>query len=838
MPFTELECNKKEALLLNDGWTKTNKIDYNKKLVQPQYETKELACVKNNRYFYKLKSSPTKKYKCTGGNCVPDLNGTYTTSNCDGKCKGSTPNPPQKTKCKSGNSTTGFKNQAEGDDFRAFIHRFYPEVANKYDLWISWKRYDNCTIRDVFYLQNPKDEFKRSYGAIYKLWLQNPSSNPDNVNTPSQNNPESQKKVFETLIENGQITSNGIFAKFEGKTVYITKNDKDVITKYDPTKDVTYYTLTKDELTIEKLDDKNYVYFVHFPLDGDTGQLGQLVKQKDFKGEKLTILVNPNWKWSPKKKIESVTFYESITRNLKRALKKKLQEQVYSFTAPTLTNQQSSVNYSFQNPQGQTMNSLFNYNLNQTTQNLSQTDIQKIDKLKQEAIEILEDLRSIAPDEDKKQIDDAIALLKSIDSSQVCTPDNQQKVILGKQQLEQMYAKLTAFQRGIVGKKVERLIQIMDEVIQICKNQTQTNQQTTNQQTTNQQTTNQQTTNQQTTNQQTTGQVSELDQLRIQFGFVSEDGKPVSAKNRIIDMDKVPNYGINGQGSLQNAINNGARSDYFHIYNKLIKLEFDPTEQEAHLLKYPSKTETEVYDEPKYKTQTIDVTNTPGGQGEMQDNSTNQTQQTSQVQIGSVKKTRDVVKGGDEITENNFSGLSPLTDDDSKINYRETNFGFYLGNKSALKIFVLKGSESSISSGGCTCEWDEVRAIEELEKYIVEALTSDGGRYQGNKWKKFCSCYLKGRYDNFVNGTLKIDLSDLATRYDLSHEEFGRAAGKRLSWKEIKELIQTGTTGNLSLKSRDYRDLDFGNLNCPCERSGTMNESKITKLKRRILQNL
>ncbi len=85
---------------------------------------------------------------------------------------------------------------------------------------------------------------------------------------------------------------------------------------------------------------------------------------------------------------------------------------------------------------------------------------------------------------------------------------------------------------------------------------------------------------------------------------------------------------------------------------------------------------------------------------------------------------------------------------------------------------------------------------------------------------------------------MKIDLSDLATRYDLSQEEFGRAAGKRLSWKEIKELIQTGQTGNLKLKSRDYKDVDFGELNCPCERSGTMNESKVSRLRRRILQNL
>ena len=846
MPFTEVKCNSEEAKLKLSGFEKVSQVKYNSKKVDPAYETRKLDCVKGTRYFIKKKSSQTKKYKCNGQNCVPDVNGQYTTSNCDGKCKGSnptpTPNPPQKTKCKSGNSTTGFKNQAEGDSFREFIHRFYPDVASKYDLWISYRRYDNCTIRNVFYAQNLKDEFKRSYGALYKLYLQNPSFDPNNANTPSQNNPEDQKKVFETLIENGQITSNGIFAKFEGKTVYITKNDKDVITKYDPSKEVNYYPVTKDELTVEKLNDKEFVYFVHFPLVGDSGQLGQLVKEKDFKGEKLTILVNPNWKWSPKKKVEQVTFYESISRSLKRALKKKLHEQVYSFLPPVVSNQQSSINYSFQNPQNQTLSSFMGYSLNQTTQNLSQTDIQKIDKLKQEAIQILTKLKGLASKpEDIKQIDEAIALLNSIDSSQVCTPDNQKKVIEGKQQLELMKSKLTGPQNLVIGKDVNRLIQIMDEVIQICKNQTQTttNQPTTNQPTTNQPTTNQPTTNQPTTtNQQTTGQASELDQLRIQFGFVTEDGKPVSAKNRIIQMDKLPNYGINGQGSLQNAINNGARSDYFHIYNKLIKLEFDATEQDAHLLKYPSKTETEVYDEPKYQTQTTDITNTPGGQGEMQDNSTNQTQQTSQVQVGSVKKTRDVVKGGDEITENNFSGLSPLTDDDSKINYRETNFGFYLGNKSTLKIFVLKGSESSISSGGCTCEWDDVRAIEELEKYIVEALTSDGGRYQGNKWKKLCSCYLKGRFDSFVNGTLKIDLSDLATRYDLSQEEFGRAAGKRLSWKEIKELIQTGQTGNLKLKSRDYKDVDFGELNCPCERSGTMNESKVSRLRRRILQNL
>ena len=297
-------------------------------------------------------------------------------------------------------------------------------------------------------------------------------------------------------------------------------------------------------MTVEKLNDKEFVYFVHFPLVGDSGQLGQLVKEKDFKGEKLTILVNPNWKWSPKKKVEQVTFYESITRSLKKALKKKLHEQVYSFLPPVVSNQQSSINYSFQNPQNQTLSSFMGYSLNQTTQNLSQTDIQKIDKLKQEAIQILTKLKGLASKpEDIKQIDEAIALLNSIDSSQVCTPDNQQKVILGKQQLELMKSKLTGFQNAAIGKDVNRLIQIMDEVIQICKNQTQTttNQPTTNQPTTNQPTTNQPTTNQPTTtNQQTTGQASELDQLRIQFGFVTEDGKPVSAKNRIIQIQLYP----------------------------------------------------------------------------------------------------------------------------------------------------------------------------------------------------------------------------------------------------------------------------------------------------------
>ncbi|MFN4911208.1 MAG: pentapeptide repeat-containing protein [Flavobacteriales bacterium] len=74
--YTELECNKKEAQLLIDGFKKTNKIDYIKKMAFPdRFETKELVCQSKNRYFYKEKTMQLSEIKCNSEEAKLKLSG-------------------------------------------------------------------------------------------------------------------------------------------------------------------------------------------------------------------------------------------------------------------------------------------------------------------------------------------------------------------------------------------------------------------------------------------------------------------------------------------------------------------------------------------------------------------------------------------------------------------------------------------------------------------------------------------------------------------------------------------------------------------------------------------
>jgi hypothetical protein len=242
------------------------------------------------------------------------------------------------------------------------------------------------------------------------------------------------------------------------------------------------------------------------------------------------------------------------------------------------------------------------------------------------------------------------------------------------------------------------------------------------------------------------------------------------------------------QGSIQNAINKfGARSEYFHKYNQLMDMEGLP----ASKLKLPE-----------------------GVQG-----------------------------AGEIITEDNFSVLVPLKSDESSRQFKKITFGTYLDTVSPMAtIEVLFGKGSVQKSVGCSCDEEPEAIIKKLTDYLIAALTGDESSRPNREGaaREFCGCLKTGKFDEYmgINGE-RIDVSSLV---GVSKRKLPKTLmDSRLNWSEITKLLR-GEKVNGAQIAGPYRIPDFGDFNCRCIGSGSLQETikehmtKAIKQKKTILK--
>jgi hypothetical protein len=226
------------------------------------------------------------------------------------------------------------------------------------------------------------------------------------------------------------------------------------------------------------------------------------------------------------------------------------------------------------------------------------------------------------------------------------------------------------------------------------------------------------------------------------------------------------------QGSIQNAINKfDAKSEYFHKYNELMDMEGLPNSK----LKLPEGVE---------------------GAGQI-------------------------------IDENNFSVLVPLKSDESSRQFKKVTFGTYLDTVSPrATIEVLFGKGSVQKSVGCSCDEDPMTIMEKLVDYIVAALKGDESSRPNREGaaREFCGCLKDGKFNDYIKGNLKLDVSTLEERGLSVENTPGNFLNKRLGWKEITSLLR-GEEINGAKIAGPFRIPDFGSNNCRCLGSGSLEES-------------
>ena len=265
---------------------------------------------------------------------------------------------------------------------------------------------------------------------------------------------------------------------------------------------------------------------------------------------------------------------------------------------------------------------------------------------------------------------------------------------------------------------------------------------------------------------------STKDELRKLFGFVTNQGVTYNPKQKILNMEREQgSIGVFNQGSIQNAIDKfGARSEYFHKYNELMDME--------------------------------------GLTG------------------SKLILPQNVLGAGEVITEDNFSVLVPLKTNESSRQFKDVTFGTYLDTISPMATIKVEFGKGSVQkSVGCSCDEEPEMIIKKLEDYLVAALTGDESSRPNREGaaREFCGCLKTGKFDGYmgIRGE-RIDVSKLT---GVSKRNLPKTMiDTKLNWNEITKLLR-GEKVNGAQIAGPYRIPDFGDINCRCIGSGSLEES-------------
>jgi hypothetical protein len=505
------------------------------------------------------------KWKCNGsGPCVKDSSGTYNSkSECESATacdSGGSPTPPVPTTtysvCPGPTYSNGCKD-SRAPNPNGIIYKVQGCIGASQDSKFGPK------TEKALKLKTGKTTFSDDdVSTICKG-----SSSQDNQNQGGKMTPEKQKEFFDKLIDTGRI-NDGYIQELKPNSDLAAKDGSIYrycyIKKFECTRNEQgKITAIGNGIPISGKADVTYSQENLFVILFPNLQYGYMEKR----GE---IITNPSYTWSPGDASASNVFLESKRR-------RKLSEQKIDF-APILG---SSWNFSPSNTTNQSSSNTTNQSSSSSQTTTGKPDPKKvkevIDPIKNEAIQILESMKGFADSIGMgDEIQQAIDLLKSVDSSAACEASNLQKIREGQAQIDKILKekKAALILAPKVKEKLERLKVLLQQVVDQCKKMsTQTTITTSSSSTV------------------VTG--SRKDELRKLFGFVDEDGNTMSPKTTISKMNKNPERGfVSGMGSLQYAINNyEARSEWFEDYNELM----DAEGLSDFKLKFPDNFEDEEY---------------------------------------------------------------------------------------------------------------------------------------------------------------------------------------------------------------------------------------------------
>jgi len=659
-----------------------------------------------------------------------------------------TPRPTPRASSNSCSSpSTPFSSVSDSTKFRDFVYKYYPSVAGQHDLWLSTdprllrlsKQWNTCSIRKSYSEVDQKDPSKRAIGNLFLLWSQDPNALTwISGSNPQQNmdDPKIQMGVWEKLIENKQIWSKGVFGNVGNKKVYVIKTDLN--------NDIIKYKLTEEEL--KSPDMTKFDYLVLYPIDMTKkypkGEVGVLYTSINQDGEPVVkIKKQPTWTWEPAVIEDELSF--------------ELQEQIINRGSSGL------------NDKGVNTSSL----INKSSLNNGATpeEIKKvIEPIRTEALAILNDLKPMADRVGAgKEMDEAITLLNNFDSSKACETGNIQQIKDAKAKIQKIQKDKSvelSFASG-VAKKLDRLSLLLDNVISECDRLSKISNNKVDDKVDDK-------TENKTQLNNNMGTPKTKEELRVFFGFVTNDGITYNPKSKILNMEK--EEGIVGefdQGTVQNAINKfGARSEYFHKYNELMEMEG--------------------------------------------------------LSNSRLVLPEGVLGAGAVITEDNYSVLVPLKSNESSRQFKKLTFGTYLETTCpSATIEVMFGKGSVQKSVGCSCDESAESIIDKLKTYLIAALTGDESSRPNREGaaKEFCGCFQTGKFDELIglNG-LKIDAASLTgvSKVRLPKTLFDR----KLGWKEITNLLRGEKVNGVQIAG-PFRIPDFGDIKCRCIGSGSLQES-------------
>ena len=728
--MTLQEWVKKKKSLLDAGFKEETNLgkfirDYRSK--PNDYETKtELDHLNKNHHFWKKKTLTPRP-----PGPIPRPPGP--------------PGPPSSNSCSS--PSTPFSSISDSTKFRDFVYKYYPSVAGQHDLWLSTdprllrlsKQWNTCSIRKSYSEVDQKDPSKRSIGNLFLLWSQDPNALTwISGSNPQQNmdDPKIQMGVWEKLIENKQIWTKGLILNVGTKKVYVIKTDLN--------NDIVKYKLTDEE--IKSPDMTKFDYLVLFPIDMTKkypkGEVGILYMSTNQDGEPVVkIKKQPTWTWEPAVIEDELNF--------------DLQEQIITKGS------------SGSNDKGVITSNLINKsNLNNGA---TPEDIKKvIEPIRTEALAILIDLKPMAKMVNaEKEMEEAITLLNNFDSSKACETANLQQIKDAKDKIQKIKKdnSLALSMAGGVEKKLDRLTVLLDNVITECDRLSKIPNNKVEDKI-------EYKIEDKTKLYNNMGTPKTKDELRVFFGFVTNDGITYNPRRKIQDMEKEEGIvGAFDQGTVQNAINKfGARSEYFHKYNELMEMEG----LSSNRLVLPE----------------------------------------------------GVLGAGEVITEDNYSVLVPLKSDESSRQFKKLTFGKYLDTICpSATIEVMYGKGSVQKSVGCSCDESAESIIEKLKSYLIAALTGDESSRPNREGaaKEFCGCFKTGKFDELIgiNG-LKLDAASLTgvSKTRLPKTLFDR----KLGWKEITNLLRGEKVNGVQIAG-PFRIPDFGDIKCRCIGSGSLQES-------------
>ena len=561
--------------------------------------------------------------------------------------------------------------------------------------------------------------------------------------------PEEQKQFFEKLESRGRI-GNGYIQQLAPE-IYSKSGsfqyEYTYVKKYECVKDGDKIVSVGNEIPItSKSDVVNSDKFLYILLFSDLvygimtnkGRINML----GYKG-----------KWSPDDAGASNIFMES-KRNRKRYISEQnidfseILGTAWSFNPSSTTNQGSS---STTNQGSSSSNVTSNFNEAVETEKVMGPIKEKALKIIDEWDESNSKKLAINPAKGRinTEIDNARAQIQGKNPKDFCSPQNKAELAKAKEDIAKKKAELrlalSKEDESYMGQLESLLGQVESQCSEIEKKKRQSQNTSSNQGSGSQGSGSQ--------GSPTVVSGSRKDELRKLFGFVDKDGNTRNPKSAVMRMNKIPEKGINGGGSIQFAINNyDAKSEWFEDYNELM----DAEGLSEYKLRFPDDYEVTEF-------------------------------------------------AGQVIDKENYADLVPRKSD-AREQYKRFTFGKFLETESNLEIYQVQSGTGEAQTIGTQCK-DEPEVVREKLKNYLEAAFSADRKFRGNQKELdyFERCLVKRKLDKKTFEPFREE--DFET-VDRDRLPFGVFA-KRLALSDVIKLLRGDVVNGIEIMNSSMVDPNF-----------------------------